>query len=144
MNAGGAVLPEAWWEGDFSEQSLTEFQRDVPMQEMPETRSVEAPRFAADVEQEIKAQVEQAQQSTERLLEKLTQSDADFQEEFKKQFLPEVSDEGFENTLRRRFSPERFNAALQTLKRYGPKEGLRKLKEVDPEVAIHLERLIQR
>jgi len=48
-----------------------------------------------------------------------------------------------EKDLRQRFSPQRFNTAIQTLDRYGPEEGLRRLKESDPEVATHFERLIQ-
>ena len=54
------------------------------------------------------------------------------------------TDADFETALRQRFSPERFNTAMQTLNRYGPKEGLRRLKESDPEVAAQVERLIQR
>ncbi|MDD9975972.1 MAG: hypothetical protein OXU27_18320 [Candidatus Poribacteria bacterium] len=49
----------------------------------------------------------------------------------------------FEKTLRERFSPERFTTAMQTLTQYGPKEGLQRLKESDPEVAIHIERFLQ-
>ena len=49
----------------------------------------------------------------------------------------------FEKALRERFSPQRFNSALQTLNQYGPKEGIRRLKESDPEVATHLEHLLQ-
>ena len=54
------------------------------------------------------------------------------------------TDADFETALRQRFSPERFNTAMQTLNRYGPKEGLRRLKESDPEVAAQVERLIER
>lgn len=49
----------------------------------------------------------------------------------------------FENRLRESFSPNRFNAAIQTLNRYGPEDGLRRLKASDPEVAKHFERFIQ-
>ncbi len=49
----------------------------------------------------------------------------------------------FRNTLHRHFSPKRLNRAMATLNRYGPKEGLRRLKESDPEVATRFERLIQ-
>lgn len=49
----------------------------------------------------------------------------------------------FRNTLHQHFSPERLNRAMATLNRYGPKEGLRQLKESDPEIATRLERLIQ-
>lgn len=49
----------------------------------------------------------------------------------------------FEKTLRERFSPERFTTAMQTLTQYGPKEGIQRLKESDPEVAIQIERFLQ-
>ena len=56
--------------------------------------------------------------------------------------LPTMAD--FEKTFRESFSPQRFTTMMQTLTRYGPEEGLRRLKESDPEVATHIERLIQR
>ena len=49
----------------------------------------------------------------------------------------------FEKVLRERFSPKRFTTAMQTLTQYGPKEGLQRLKESDPEVATHIEPLLQ-
>ena len=45
-----------------------------------------------------------------------------------------------ETALREQFSSERFERAMSTLERYGPKEGLRRLKENDPEVANQIER----
>ena len=47
------------------------------------------------------------------------------------------------NTLHQHFSPERLNRAIEALNRYGPKEGLHRLKKSDPEVATRLERFIQ-
>ena len=49
----------------------------------------------------------------------------------------------FEENPDERFSSKRFNAALKTLSHYGPEEGLRRLKESDPEFATHMERYIQ-
>lgn len=49
-----------------------------------------------------------------------------------------------EKVLREQFSSQRFNAAVQTLSQYGPQDGLRRLKESDPKIAIYVERLIQR
>ena len=43
-----------------------------------------------------------------------------------------------------RFSPERLNRAMETLNRYGPEEGLRKLQKEDPEIAKQVGRLINR
>ena len=48
--------------------------------------------------------------------------------------------EGLETSLKEQFSSERFERAMSTLERYGPEEGLRRLKENDPEVAKQVER----
>lgn len=45
-----------------------------------------------------------------------------------------------ENSLRSQFSKERFDRAIDTLDRYGEEEGLRRLRENDPEVAKQVER----
>ena len=42
---------------------------------------------------------------------------------------------GVETILKAQFSSERFERAMSTLQRYGPEEGLRRLRENDPEVA---------
>ena len=51
--------------------------------------------------------------------------------------LPTV--EGLEASLKEQFSSERFKQAMDTLGRYGPEEGLRRLRENDPEVAKQIE-----
>ena len=80
----------------------------------------------------------------------LTESGTDIDTEFRKLIestlteapkLPTLVE--FEKRLRENFSPKRFNTAIQTLNRYGPEEGLRRLKASDPEIAKHFERLIQ-
>ena len=80
----------------------------------------------------------------------LTESGTDIDAEFRKliestlpeaPILPTLVE--FEKSLRENFSPNRFNSAIQTLNRYGPEDGLRRLKASDPEVAKHFERLIQ-
>lgn len=52
------------------------------------------------------------------------------------------TNKNLETALRKQFSPERFNNALRTLQQYGPEEGLRRLKDSDPEVAKQVERLL--
>lgn len=77
----------------------------------------------------------------EKILEHLNKSDAEILSELEKQPIPEISsEEDFQKALRQRFSPDRFNTAMQTLNRYGPEEGLRRLKASDPEVAKYIER----
>ena len=45
----------------------------------------------------------------------------------------------FEASLKKRFSKDRFDHAIDTLDRYGEAEGLRRLKADDPEIAAQLE-----
>ncbi len=52
--------------------------------------------------------------------------------------------EAFETSLKEQFSSERFEWAMSTLERYGTEEGLRRLKESDPEIAEQVERLRSR
>lgn len=47
--------------------------------------------------------------------------------------------EVLEASLKEQLSSERFGQAMDTLDRYGPEEGLRRLKENDPEVAKRIE-----
>lgn len=51
--------------------------------------------------------------------------------------LPTV--EALEASLKEQFSSERFGQAMDTLERYGPEEGLRRLRANDPEVAKRIE-----
>lgn len=48
--------------------------------------------------------------------------------------------ESLEAALKSQFSSERFDRAMSTLERYGPEEGLRRLRANDPEVAKQIER----
>ena len=43
-----------------------------------------------------------------------------------------------------RFTQQQLNTALEIINRYGPEEGLRRIKESDPTVATHLERFIDK
>ena len=53
---------------------------------------------------------------------------------------PNEIQSNLENNLKAQFSSERFEQAMDTLERYGPEEGLRRLRENDPEVASQIER----
>ena len=52
---------------------------------------------------------------------------------------PSEIQSNLENNLKAQFSSERFEQAMDTLERYGPEEGLRRLRENDPEVASQIE-----
>ena len=54
------------------------------------------------------------------------------------------TDERLETSLRESFSSARFSSALETLNRYGPEEGLRRLKAADPVVAAHVSRFLHK
>lgn len=53
---------------------------------------------------------------------------------------PSEIQSNLETTLKSQFSSERFKRAMSTLEQYGPEEGLRRLRENDPEVANQIER----
>lgn len=53
---------------------------------------------------------------------------------------PSAIQSNLENSLKTQFSSERFEQAMSTLDQYGPEEGLRRLRENDPEVAKQIER----
>jgi len=106
-----------------------------------------------EVLEETGAVAPQKPQFTENTLspeafERIPQTIEEIQAEFLEQLgikTPELpTDADFETALRERFSPQRLNTAMETLNQYGPKEGLRRLKESDPEVSAQIERLIQR
>ncbi len=52
---------------------------------------------------------------------------------------PSEIQSNLENNLKAQFSSERFEQAMDTLDRYGPEEGRRRLRENDPEVANQIE-----
>ena len=51
--------------------------------------------------------------------------------------------ESLETSLREQLSPERFTRAMSLLNRYGPEEGLQRLKETDPALASQIETHLQ-
>ena len=81
-------------------------------------------------------------------VERIPQSDAEIEAALAEQLraaAPELpTDAQLETVLRTQFSPQRFTRAMQTLQRYGPAEGLRRLQAADPEVAAHVKRLLPR
>lgn len=91
--------------------------------------------FSADHEQTLplKDAAQQSQNVTDftgKLMERLT--------------VPEFPTEAsLENALQQQVSAERLNRAIAILNRYGPQEGLRRLKDADPGVAAQVERYLQ-
>ena len=68
--------------------------------------------------------------------------------ELEKQFIPDMpelpTEERMEAALHKQFQPQRLARAIETLNRYGPEEGLRRLKESDPEIAEQIRKTRQR
>ena len=88
--------------------------------------------------QDVQKQFERAQAEA---LERATKGDTEIGAELEKQLTPELlTTEGVETELSGRFSPERLEKAREVLGRYGPEEGMRRLREDDPEVAAQVER----
>lgn len=77
----------------------------------------------------------------------IPQSSDALEAELTKNIIPDIpnlsTNAEFEKVLSERFSPKRFTTAMQTLTQYGPEDGLQRLKESDPEMATHIERLFQ-
>ena len=78
----------------------------------------------------------------------VAQTIEEIEAELLKTFFPDVpklpTEASIENAISEQFSLQRLSTAMQTLSQYGPKEGMRRLKESDPQVATHVERLIQK
>ena len=82
-----------------------------------------------------------------------TMTDAEIEAESEKSLTPQPPDiptapspdklgeiqSNLETSLKTQFSSERFERAMDTLEQYGPEEGLRRLRENDPEVAKQIE-----
>ena len=92
------------------------------------------------------------EQLTNEELEKLLEmSDEELEAELEEHFTREEPardalpfEESFETSLQKRFSPERFNRAMEVLNRYGPREGLHRLREFDPAFATAVEQHLQK
>ena len=93
------------------------------------------------VRAEAQAAQKRFEQSQAEALERATKNDTEIGAALEKQLTPELpTSEGIETQLSERFSPERLEKARQVLERYGPEEGMRRLREDDPEVAAQFER----
>ena len=121
-------------------ESLTEFKTSDPSEWediekfFQDAMGIPLDRFLEMTDAEIEAELNR----------NLSPSDRDLVSSETDTSLGLPSDESFKSGLRQRFSPERSSQAIQMLSRYGPKEGLRRLKAADPEVGKHVEGLLQK
>ena len=137
QNAASIVAEPTPWDVDTS-SSATE------PASTGETRTTDIAQEHADTQ----LPPPQEAASSPAKVERIPQSDAEIEAALAEQLrtaAPELpTDAQLETVLRTQFSPQRFTRAMQTLQRYGPAEGLRRLQAADPEVAAHVKRLLSR
>ena len=141
-------------------QTLFEGSRDVARETLSSEQTVigtkpalidtpQMPTHTWDMVHEVPVQVDDISQknleTSPKIPENLT-SNTDPHIDFQMpDFDPEVlTKEKLETALETQLSPERFNRALSTLTQYGTEEGIRRLKNDDPELASHIEKQLQR
>ena len=163
----------AWVAGQFQGDGFGKWVSDVISRSLDDTRTEIAPQEPIPAATDNAAMFDIAPQenSSEEGMETLpdvdtfphvnqmhegddigTLTNVDAEAELEKQFLAEIPElptgerfeESIENALSARFNPERFNRAMETLNRYGPEEGLRRLKAADPVVAAHITRFLHK
>ena len=100
------------------------------------------PTDAAELSPETPASEGELPTTETELLELLTENPPEMDGENLTLELPTEAE--FEAALREQFNPERYQKAMSTLNRYGPEEGLRRLKSDDPEIAKQIEPLLKR
>ncbi len=101
----------------------------------------DSPSGNETVRAEAQAAQKRFEQSQAEALERATKNDTEIGAALEKQLTPELpTAAGTETQLSERFSPERLEKAREVLERYGPEEGMRRLREDDPEVAAQVER----
>ena len=124
---------EAWLKRGERQQTsdvlaqTTEDWDDWDNKEQDRTSGTEAMRA------EAQKRFERAQAAA---FDRANKSNAEIEADLKKQFSPE----GIEAELSEGLSPERFDKAQQLIDQYGTAEGLRRLREMDPDAARRFER----
>lgn len=104
--------------------------------------------YTDNVQRSPQAAQEQFERAQAEVLERATMTDAELEATLEEQYTPEtakgyrdnIAEEQIETDFGERFSPERLRQAQRILSRYGPEEGLDRLREVDPEMAEHTAR----
>ena len=90
---------------------------------------------------EAQATAKPVEQTPAEALESVIQSDLEMAADLEKPFTPELpTTESVEAKLSERLSPDHFDRAQQLIDQYGTEEGLRRLRESDPEAAAQFER----
>lgn len=116
----------------------------------PDPRELLAREAERRVEEAAHVEFEKFRQKVRQLEKFATMSDteiaAELEKQLRQQFLPELpTEESIENALfeiitSKPLTTKRFEEAMRTLERNGPKEGLRRLAQDDPELAEYFRR----
>ena len=139
----------------LSDDSTREIPELLDLSTQPE--SAVSDGTSSPVQEAARAAQEEFERAQEQVRDWTTLSDAELEAEFEMLLTPKVPEvptvESIEAELREQFAPEtnyrarleqlepeRLQRAMDTLNRYGPKEGLRRLKIDDAETAALLER----
>ena len=161
MSEGEVPPPKEWWDPEAPVPDVEEFEEFLPPErgtdldferrrerEEFERAREEFERHAAEVERQ--PEFEEFLREVRQLEKFATMSDAEIAAELEKQLrqqlLPGASTEAsLEDAVREKIpqkplTSERFSKAKQILQNYGPKEGLRRLTEADPELAEYFRR----
>ena len=130
-----------------------------PLLEAADDWNTELPKPAVDrMPERVKRAIERAQEMQKRheqavreALEITNMSEVELETKLEKLIIPEGSGfptaESIETTFREQFDPEHFSSerltrAIETFNRYGPEEGLRRLRKTDPEFAEQMARTL--
>ncbi|RKU24543.1 hypothetical protein C6499_16520 [Candidatus Poribacteria bacterium] len=134
------ALREKGWTGSF----YSEQEKALVEKVQPQSTEKFEENWAKTLQNEVNKNSPLTHESWDSFLESLSTEEFN---EFEK-LLTEVSSESglrqkeaekqIETLLREDFSPDRFTHAMETLNRYGPTDGIRKLAEEDSEIATYL------
>ncbi len=140
-----------WIDSTFEEIRLAEREKYLGTEnnETPSRLNDSTGPRRTEAEIELQPDTGQTPLNTRPLSEDIRSGDTNTQQTSVEPLVPTVpgspesrTHKTLETELRSQFSPERFNRAINTLNQYGPEEGLRRLKDSDPEVAKQMERLL--
>lgn len=99
---------------------------------------------AIQAKNEANAHREQNEKARQAVEKYATMTDAEIEAEFEKLLSPpsDVTPESIETELQKRLTPKHITESISLLNRYGPEEGLRRIKEIYPETATQIERIL--
>ena len=110
-----------------------------------ENNEAERDSDPAAAAQAAQAEFEKFKQQLRQFEEFANMTDTELTAEIEKHFMPQIpTAERLESEIAEQFNAQRISKAMETLNRYGPEEGIRRLKETDPAVAEQVEQLLKK